>query len=114
MHIDSLNLDEKSKLIIKFIKNMYDNLSKEGILIDQIVVPLEDIAKEIFGNSNEEINLQTLELIKDISSKRYKRISEDGGEGIFYFWEVSIKKYNSGEVVCIFLLSRSFEKEVFS
>lgn len=114
MNIDSLNLDEKSKLIIKFIKNMYENLAKEGIPINQIVVPLEDIAKEFFAKSNEETNLQTLELIKDISSKRCKRISEDGCEGIFYFWEVSIKKYNSGEVVCIFLLSRSFEKEVLS
>ena len=111
MHIDSLNLDEKSKLIIKFIKNMYDNLSKEGILIDQIVVLLEDIAKEVFGEYNKEVISQTLELIKDISSKRYKRISEDGDYGIFSFWEVSVKKNNSGEVVCIFLLSRSFKKD---
>lgn len=111
MNIDSLKLDEKSKLIIKFIKNIYEDLSKESELIEQIAVPLEDITKEVFGNSNEEINLQTLELIKDISSKRYKRISEDGDCGIFSFWEVSVKKNNSGEVVCIFLLSRSFKKD---
>lgn len=114
MNIDSLKLDEKSKLIIKFIKNIYEDLSKESELIDQIVVPLEDIAKEVFGKSNEETISETLELIKDISFKRYEKNSEDGYEGIFYFWEVSIKKYNSGEVVCIFLLSKSFQKEVLS
>lgn len=110
MNIDSLKLDEKSKIIIKYIKNMYDDLSKESTFLDQIVVPLEDIAKEVFGKANEETNSETLELIKDISLKRYKKISEDGYEEIFGLWEVSIKKYNSGEVACIFLLSRLFGK----